>query len=67
ARANNQGASLQSLLRYYFGYAPDRSEVLLKKLKDVAVNNETTPIDLYPVDGFLLLSLSSLLNILSGL
>ncbi|CAH8532732.1 unnamed protein product [Schistosoma intercalatum] len=62
ARANNQGASLQSLLRYYFGYAPDRSEVLLKKLKDVAVNNETTPIDLYPVDGFLLLSLSSLLE-----
>uniref|UniRef100_A0A094ZWY1 N-alpha-acetyltransferase 25, NatB auxiliary subunit n=1 Tax=Schistosoma haematobium TaxID=6185 RepID=A0A094ZWY1_SCHHA len=61
ARANNQGASLQSLLRYYFGYAPDRSEVLLKKLKDVAVNNETT-IDLYPVDGFLLLSLSSLLE-----
>ncbi|TNN08332.1 N-alpha-acetyltransferase 25, NatB auxiliary subunit isoform 1 [Schistosoma japonicum] len=62
ARANNQGASLQSLLRYYFGYAPDRSEVLLKKLKDATIKNETTSLDLYPVDGFLLLSLSSLLE-----
>ncbi|KAK4471422.1 hypothetical protein MN116_004851 [Schistosoma mekongi] len=62
ARANNQGASLQSLLSYYFGYAPDRCEVLLKKLTDVTIKNETTSLDLYPVDGFLLLSLSSLLE-----
>ncbi|CAH8501880.1 unnamed protein product [Schistosoma turkestanicum] len=62
ARANNQGASLQSLLRYYFGYAADRSEAVLKKLKDVTINNETTSLDIHPVDGFLLLSLSSLLE-----
>uniref|UniRef100_A0A094ZJJ9 Uncharacterized protein n=1 Tax=Schistosoma haematobium TaxID=6185 RepID=A0A094ZJJ9_SCHHA len=56
ARAYNQGASLQLLLRY----APDRNEVLSKKLKDVIIINETTFPNLYPVNGFLLLSLCSI-------
>ncbi|CAH8528313.1 unnamed protein product [Heterobilharzia americana] len=62
ARANNLKASLQTSLRCYFGYAPDRGGVLLKKLRDIAIKDEATFLDLYPVDGFLLLSLSSLLE-----
>ncbi|CAH8849619.1 unnamed protein product [Trichobilharzia szidati] len=62
ARANNHQASSQTLLRPYFGYAPDRSELLVKKLKDIAIKDEVNFLDLYPVDGFLLLALSSLLE-----